>query len=261
MATIEDLKTWVLYRKHGREVYQHEKSIDDPSIPESIRALFTKDQKLEIGDVSHSVLRDELLTYCKTFAPDFKIDEFNTVCIDQIIKWLRNDDPILKANKGILLRGGVGSGKTTLFKALRELINRIVFYDFSIPYEFREYSSTLPKRFNITTAAKISSDFAIDGFAILDNNITGRKTYTTMDYVRGTLLIDDFGSEQIPSHYGSVVNIIGEIITRRYEANALTYLTSNLSIEEIKTVYGMRVYDRLREMVNDVLLLGESRRR
>jgi DNA replication protein DnaC len=74
------------------------------------------------------------------------------------------------------------------------------------------------------------------------------------------LFIDDIGSEPVYSHFGNSANIIGEIIIRRYEKGSLTHGTSNLSTDELKQLYGIRVYDRMREMFNDIIIKGESRR-
>ena len=77
-------------------------------------------------------------------------------------------------------------------------------------------------------------------------------------------LFDDFGSESPVVHFGNKIDVMGEVIQDRYDhfigTGMKTYLTSNLSEEEITDEYGARVSSRLREMCNFITLEGYDRR-
>ena len=125
-------------------------------------------------------------------------------------------------NKGILLSGPVGCGKTSLMKLLKHLV----------PHH-RPYVM-MPCR-NIAFAF----------------NHLGYKTIE--DYGNSTpMCFDDLGVEPLGRHYGKDCNVMGEIILSRYElflktkARIKTHATTNLNAEELEERYGNRVRSRMR---------------
>jgi len=76
-------------------------------------------------------------------------------------------------------------------------------------------------------------------------------------------MFDDLGSEIKASNYGKE-DIFSRILELRYnefiKKGTKTYITSNLSFEDIKERYGVRVYDRCYQMFNQLELNGKSRR-
>jgi len=74
---------------------------------------------------------------------------------------------------------------------------------------------------------------------------------------------DDLGTEDEVRHYGSVTNVLGQIILMRYELfqsrKVMTHFTSNLTSDQIGNHYGERVRSRLREMCNWIEYSPESR--
>lgn len=80
------------------------------------------------------------------------------------------------------------------------------------------------------------------------------------------LIIDDIGTEP-PFHmdYGTQRDIMAEVLEERYLAftrhNALTYVTTNLTRQEIEARYGERIASRMEQMMYFVTLPGEDRRR
>lgn len=127
-------------------------------------------------------------------------------------------------DKGILLTGPVGCGKTTIMK----LIGHIV------PH-FRPYE-IIPSR-NVTFG------FNNLGYRIIE------------DYGNnGLYCFDDIGVEPIGRHFGKDCNVIGEILLSRHElflkSRVKTHGTTNLNAEELEERYGKRVRSRMREMFN-----------
>ncbi|QYA26620.1 ATPase [Gramella sp. MT6] len=127
-------------------------------------------------------------------------------------------------DKGLLLTGPVGCGKTSLMKLLH----------FLVPHQ-RKYV-VMPCR-NIVFAF----------------NHLGYKTIE--DYGESSFFcFDDMGVEPMGRHYGKDCNVIGEILLSRYdlflETKLKTHATTNLNAEELEERYGNRVRSRMRELFN-----------
>jgi len=127
-------------------------------------------------------------------------------------------------DKGLLLSGPVGCGKTSLIKLLH----------FLVPHQ-RKYV-VMPCR-NIVFAF----------------NHLGYKTIE--DYGESSFFcFDDMGVEPMGRHYGKDCNVIGEILLSRYdlflETKLKTHATTNLNAEELEERYGNRVRSRMRELFN-----------
>ena len=135
-------------------------------------------------------------------------------------------------NKGILLTGPVGCGKTTLINLMK----------FFIQKENQKFI-TKPCR-------DISFEFIQDGFSIIHKYSKGNL----YEYAARTFCFDDLGTESSLKYYGNECNVMAEILLTRYDLfvskNLLTYLTTNLSASEIEEMYGNRIRSRLREMLN-----------
>ena len=127
-------------------------------------------------------------------------------------------------NKGVLLSGPVGCGKTSLMKLL----------PFVVPHQ-RKYV-VMPCR-NIVFAF----------------NHLGYKTIE--DYGESSAFcFDDIGVEPLGRYFGKDCNVIGEILLSRYElfldTPLKTHGTTNLNAEELEERYGLRVRSRMRELFN-----------
>jgi DNA replication protein DnaC len=128
-------------------------------------------------------------------------------------------------NKGILLLGPIGCGKTTLMK---------VFNHLTLEY----------KKYTIRATREITSEFIEDGFQVIPKYGKNFKAYC----------FDDLGVEQSMKHFGNECNVMGEILLSRYDliktAKRITHATTNLNANELEKIYGNRVRSRLREMFN-----------
>jgi len=136
-------------------------------------------------------------------------------------------------DKGILLSGPVGCGKTSLIRLLKHLVPH------RKPYE------VVPTR-NI-----------VFGF-----NHIGYKTIE--DYGNTQFFcFDDLGVEPMGRHYGKDCNVMGEILLSRYdlfiENKMKTHATTNLNAAELEERYGNRVRSRMRQLFNLVAFDRESR--
>ncbi|HCO84396.1 MAG TPA: ATPase [Arenibacter sp.] len=186
---------------------------------------------------------DKMLIYLDAkgklmFGKKFKIyDDDRKILLKLCNYMIRDYDNCKKhgidPNKGLLLSGPVGCGKTSLMKLLK----------FLVPHQ-RPYS-VIPSR-NI-----------VFGF-----NHIGYKTIE--DYGNGQFFcFDDLGVEPTGRHYGQDCNVMGEILLSRYDlfmkSKLRTHATTNLNAQELEERYGNRVRSRMRELFNLVAFDKESR--
>jgi hypothetical protein len=136
-------------------------------------------------------------------------------------------------NKGILLLGPVGSGKTSLMNLIRDFF----------PTSFRPI---------LKSTREVSYEFIKEGYEIIDQYGKSDKVYC----------FDDLGVESSLKHYGNECNTMGEILLSRYDQfiqfGTMTNVTTNLNSVELEKMYGVRVRSRLREMFNLIAFSKET---
>lgn len=168
--------------------------------------------------------------------PRFEIDELDYPVVHRLIAYFLRDEQScaqfgLNMDKGILLSGPVGCGKTALMN-LMKLITKV------------------ESKFFIKPCRDVSFEFIQDGYQIIHKYSDG-KLYNSDPKV---ICFDDLGIENNLKYYGNECNVMAEIILSRYDMfiskRIPTHLTTNLSASEIETHYGIRVRSRLRELVN-----------
>jgi energy-coupling factor transporter ATP-binding protein EcfA2 len=175
------------------------------------------------------------------FGDHFRIWEEDHELIFKLLVYAIHDQDTaqnlsLNLNKGIMLTGPVGCGKTSLMKLIR----------FFQPQQ---------EVYTVKSCREISFEFIAKGFEVIHNYSTreSRKTYC----------FDDLGTEQNLKYYGNECNIMAEILLNRYDQfiaqGTITHVTTNLSASEIETFYGNRVRSRMREKFNLVSFDKESK--
>lgn len=144
---------------------------------------------------------------------DCRLDDNTTSRIQQVASWL-HDSP----KHGLILRGTLGNGKTTMLKAVSTML---------------EYG-----------VVRVNAKAVYDAF----------KKTEMPEYFSGTLLfLDDLGAEPERCNiYGVDYHPLSDIILYRYDNNLTTVIATNLSFDEIRSRYGDRVYDRLIEMYDAI---------
>lgn len=166
----------------------------------------------------------------------FKILESDYPIIYKLIAYFLKDEATsyqynINLNKGILLSGPVGCGKTSLMNLMKHL-------------------ATTEHKFSVKPCRDISFEFIQDGYEVIHKYSKG-KLYQSEPK---TICFDDLGTENNLKYYGNECNVMAEILLSRYDIftakKIQTHITTNLSASEIENVYGNRVRSRMREMFN-----------
>lgn len=165
------------------------------------------------------------------YGPKFKLHkEDQKIIFKLMIYFIRDDETCAKygidLEKGILLNGPVGCGKTSLMILMRS---------FAYP----------DQRYSIKSTRDVAAEFNQEGYQVLQRY--GKRSESIYCF-------DDLGVENNMKYFGSECNTIAEILLQRYELRIMegtvTHATTNLNAKELEELYGNRVRSRLREMFN-----------
>ena len=164
----------------------------------------------------------------KLYGDEFIVDENNKQVINQLYYFLSGSDKFTgNLNRGILLMGDIGNGKTVLME--------------SFIYVFNKTSSKI-----------ITSIHSKDIARILDEEVIGYLN-------KRPLFVDDIAKEQESiKNYGTVVKPLEDLINERYKNFGLTFGTSNYKFTDMP--YSNHTIDRMKQMFNVIVLKGETRR-
>ena len=170
------------------------------------------------------------------YGKKFKILETDHEIIYKLIAYFLKDEQAcyqfnIDLEKGILLTGPIGCGKTSLMNLMK-------------------YLTATEHKFFVKPCRDISFEFIQDGYQIIHKYSIG-KLYQSEPR---TYCFDDLGTENNLKYFGNECNVMAEILLSRYDLfiskKLKTHITTNLSATEIEAHYGNRVRSRLREMVN-----------
>lgn len=199
------------------------------------------------------------LEFEKMYGTEFLVDENVRNNILPVFYYFLENDQFFKCNnllggeisapsfqKGLLLFGNVGVGKTNIMRVFESL-----------------FSNYLPHRFKIIPTYKV-----VDQYEEIVTRDDRRYFY---DYFqKGTILFDDLTSEKIANNFGNL-NIMNEVFKRRYDSNKKTHLILNPiqnfendvrgSLDKLGDKYDERNIDRWYSMFNVVVFKGKSMRR
>lgn len=194
---------------------------------------------------------EKIIAVGKTIDPLFEIIEEQKQYYIDLVRYFSNHAGTLDVNKGLLISGDIGTGKTLSMKVMQKMFGNI----------------------KIVSARHLIREFLmskVNGMDVLDEY--GRRSfYKTpqgqIDIKRPMqIYFDDLGLEEVNTKmYGNQQNILAEILLDRYENfkhhGMKTYATTNLTPDAMEKIYGLRVRDRMVEMMNYVTLTGKSKRK
>ena len=153
----------------------------------------------------------------------------------QVKEYAANLNDNIKDGRGLLLKGSVGTMKTTLAAAI-----------------LHEHISLGGRGLFITMSGLLDNIFTLKA--------NSKEKWATFEqHVRDTplLILDDLGAEYTE---GWVLTKVDAIIAERYNRCRSVIVTTNLSAEQLRGVYAERVIDRLRSTLKVVNFNGKSLR-
>ena len=142
---------------------------------------------------------------------------------DKISEWLSNNH-----KKGLMIIGPPGVGKTVITMKVIPMIIHICY-------------------------KRILSCFQ-------STELVNRKAYDDVMRYRN-IVIDDVGIEGVYNDFGNPHMVFSEVVDNIEKRGLLLIASSNFTIEEIKTKYGLRTYDCLRAYMDLVVIKHVSLRK
>jgi len=151
-----------------------------------------------------------------------------------------------KFEKGLLIIGGCGVGKTVIMRTFEKC------YKYDHKNRFKMFTANEI----VNMYEKCTTQYDKDAF------------FKRMK--SGTICIDDLFTERVANNFGKV-DVLKEILEERYALGKKTYITCNYAdgfdgdveatLQVFARRYGNRVYDRFFEMFNIIEFKGKSQRR
>lgn len=173
----------------------------------------------------------------------FVVDDANRLLVGNLFDYFMDvENSSLDPHKGIWLMGSIGTGKTTLMSL------------------FAEFMRNWGKGFKMHICSQIATDYAstgsLDAYTYNRDGFSGRAV---------PMCFDDLGREpEVSSYFGQRLNVMQHILHVRYwlwqNEGLRTFVTTNCTPDNLETIYGSFVRDRVREMFNVLVLDGASRR-
>jgi DNA replication protein DnaC len=249
--TEEEMQEAIFWRKQKKDAVLKQIELD--------KKIAENRKRLTSSQWSYDQTRSFMFYRAHQIFPDgFILDDYNQPIFELMCYYFSLDEKFLafaenlgvknpSLDKGIVLAGNFGVGKTTLMKLFMKNQRQV---------------------YIIQNAKKISDSYEKDGNETIEEYFNKRKNAFNDPAVfyqeYSGICIDDLGTENVKSNYGNKKNVIGDIIEMRYERGVMGkwfHATTNLSSDQLSEFYGGRVVSRLRETVNFIELNGNDRRR
>lgn len=179
------------------------------------------------------------------FGNHFKIYDEDKTIIHKLMAYSTGDEEAtnqldINLEKGILLSGPIGCGKTTLMTLMKHL-------------------ASPQNKYYVKSCREVSFEFIKEGYEVIS-----RYSKPSLHQAKvGIICFDDLGTENNLKYFGNECNVMGEILLSRYDLfiskKVKTHLTTNLSASELEHHYGNRVRSRLRESFNLIAFSNNSK--
>lgn len=222
----EDLKPYIDSAKEGKH-YR-----------EKVNQYFKKINEPKQYEVSNAAYLNYVLKQLKEKTGSEKVTPELSLLFNYFTGGVCNLDP----NKGLLVVGNIGCGKTTLMSIFRDG----------------------PNPYRIVSAREVSESWKKNGdiSKYCESLLPNKLTVSPFGPLPIGICFDDLGIENKTKNYGDEANAMEEVLLNWYDKKTFNkvHITTNLTPEEIEQKYGKRVRSRMREMFNLVKFEGGDRR-
>lgn len=202
------------------------------------REYFEKISKIEVQKTYNFIeLKNEFQKVYKQQNGQEYIGE-DSLVLDSILQYFSKDIAFIiggrrrSFDKGLLLKGGYGVGKTSIMRTIRTIY---------------------PDLFGLKSTIEIVNMYDQEGGSVI-------KRFSA----KSDFCFDDLGSEKDGKYFGGQSNVMKEILEVRYfnyKKGKKTHVTTNLSQDQISERYGERIESRLYEMFNVIVFNGDDFRK
>lgn len=225
----------------------------------SLRLQYEKSEQLRrqhSDEIMKPFTPEQLIAYCQKFyfmrfRQHFIIDQYNKGLIEKLALYFTGDTefnkPGYSLDRGILIMGNVGRGKTELMKFFQKNKKRCytVIPCSTVADEYLVYKDEIEKVYSSGIEKPLH-----------DPSVFFQKH---IGYC-----FDDLGTEENKNAFGNKKNVLADIIMAIYNKKDFEkfHITTNLDIDEkeFEQRYGTRVVSRFKEMFNVFILDGTDRR-
>lgn len=182
----------------------------------------------------------------RMYGPNYTITDMDRPIVTQLLSYFLRDEAVatsqnIDLNKGILLMGPIGCGKTSLMNIMRGL---------SQPC----YKPVMK------SCREISHEFSEQGYEIIGKY--SRHAFFAYTNIPLVHCFDDLGMESPIVYWGNNINVLGEILACRYDLfishKMISHATTNLNSDDLEENYGNRLRSRMREMFNLIIFDSQS---
>lgn len=177
----------------------------------------------------------------RLYGERYAIEDIDRPPILKLLCYFLKDEAVamhegIDLNKGLLITGPIGCGKTAIMNVLCSLCEGL-----SKPA--------------IVKCRDMSFEFSQDGYGVVGKySKQSYHRYSGLPFQPQTICFDDLGLELQANYWGSHCQIMAEILLSRYEYfvedGMITHVTTNLNTKELEEVYGNRIRSRFRQMFN-----------
>ena len=166
---------------------------------------------------------------------DYVPTDAQIIALKKIALWYANDERFKgDLKKGMLLRGSCGTGKSLIATVLEQTI--------------KIGQGNIPTHI---TAVQLQE-------AYTNNDELKKEMLANRLFV----IIDDLGTESAEvKNFGNSILPFNTMFDERYRDKKTTIITTNLTPSKIEEVYGIRIRDRFRECMNEIVLDFKSMRK
>ena len=180
--------------------------------------MWLKKYKME-KEIKSNYNYPEIINWLQTtgiqlYGNHFKILETDYPIVYKLIAYFLKDEQVcdqfnIDLQKGILLTGPIGCGKTTLMNLMKQV-------------------ALSNNKFSVKPCRDISFEFIQDGYQIIHKYSIGQLYHSEPR----TYCFDDLGTENNLKYFGNECNVMAEILLSRYDLfiskKLKTHITTNI---------------------------------